>query len=129
MGCLCPFWSFLLRVLPLFPPEFRASLNLDTRGYPGNPVVKTSPSSAGGAFLILIRVLRSHMVMAKKTKSLNRSNIVTNSHPRIYNITQKVYFKNVDSALSPSPQHPTPPHLQVSSQDTGLGICMFQQLF
>ena len=44
----------------------------------GGPVVKTSPSNAGGEGSIPGGKLRSYMVVAKKIKQ-NRNNIVTHS--------------------------------------------------
>ena len=53
--------------------------NQGTGDFSGGPVVKTLPSSAGGAVRSLVGKLRSHMPHGQKTKTQNRSNIVTNS--------------------------------------------------
>ena len=39
------------------------------REFPDSPVVKTSPSNAGGSGSILVRELRSHMPRGQKTKT------------------------------------------------------------
>ena len=49
------------------------------RDFPGGPVVKTLPSSVGGVVWSLVGELRSHMPCSQKTKTWNRSNIITNS--------------------------------------------------
>ena len=53
--------------------------NASLRDFPGDPVVKTSPSNAGGEGSIPGRELRSHMPQGQKTKTQNRSNLVTDS--------------------------------------------------
>ena len=53
--------------------------NASLRDFPGDPVVKTSPSNAGGEGSIPGRELRSHMSQGQKTKTQNRSNLVTDS--------------------------------------------------
>ena len=47
--------------------------------FSGDPVVKTLPSNKGGTGSISSGGLRSHMPHSQKTKTQNRSNIVTNS--------------------------------------------------
>ena len=53
--------------------------------FPGGPMIKTSPSSAGCAGLILSQEAKSHMTHDKKTKTLKKkkktSNILTNWTP------------------------------------------------
>ena len=41
----------------------------DSLGFPGSPVVKTSPSIAGGAVLFLVTELKSHMNGGHKIKT------------------------------------------------------------
>ena len=53
--------------------------NINYRDSHGGPVVKTPPFSAGGVVLIPGWGVRSHMSCGQTTKTLNRSNIVTNS--------------------------------------------------
>ena len=48
-------------------------------GLPGGPVVKTSPSNAGGMASVPDGELRSHMPLGQKTETQDRSNIVTGS--------------------------------------------------
>ena len=47
------------------------------RDFPGDPLVMNLPRNSGGVGLI--GELRSHMPHGQKTKTYNRSNIVTNS--------------------------------------------------
>ena len=49
------------------------------RDFPGGPVVRTLPSSAGGAGSTLVGKLRSHIPCSGKSKTENRTNIITNS--------------------------------------------------
>ena len=55
---------------------FKENLN---RGFPGGPVVKTSPPNLRGVVRYLVRVLRSHMPHSQKTKRENGLNTVINS--------------------------------------------------
>ena len=41
----------------------------DSVGFPGSPVVTTSPSAAGGAVLFLVSELKSHMNGGHKIKT------------------------------------------------------------
>ena len=53
--------------------------NVSLRDFSGGPVVKTLPSNAGAEGSITGRELRSHMPRGEKTKTQNRSNLVTDS--------------------------------------------------
>ena len=61
------------------------------RDIPLIPMVKISPSKAGGAFLILVRELRSHLPQGKKKKKniKKRSNIVANSIKTLKTVHKK----------------------------------------
>ena len=60
------------------------------RDIPLIPMVKISPSKAGGAFLILVRELRSHLPQGKKKKNIKkRSNIVANSIKTLKTVHKK----------------------------------------
>ena len=60
------------------------------RDIPLIPMVKISPSKAGGAFLILVRELRSHLPKGKKKKNIKkRSNIVANSIKTLKTVHKK----------------------------------------
>ena len=53
--------------------------DMKNRDFPGGPAVKTWPSNARSVGLIPNCELISHMIHGQKTKTKNRSNIVTNS--------------------------------------------------
>ena len=60
------------------------------RDIPLIPMVKISPSKAGGAFLILVRELRSHLPQGKKKKNIKKtSNIVANSIKTLKTVHKK----------------------------------------
>ena len=66
--------------------------------FPGSPVVKTWPSSAGGVRVqSLVRKLRTYMPPGQKSKTKNRSNIVTDSLKtlRMVHIPQKINLKKI----------------------------------
>ena len=74
--------TFVQQIKPFSKkPTFKHSqkhiwLELDMGDFLGGPVVKTSPSNAGGEGSIPGRELRSHMPHGQKTKTQNRSNLV-----------------------------------------------------
>ena len=55
------------------------SLHAQKGDFPGSQVVKTLPSKAGGEGSTPGRELRSYMPQGQKTKTQNRSNLVTDS--------------------------------------------------
>ena len=57
----------------------KQQLELDMGDFSGSPVVKTLPSKAGGEGSTPGRELRSYMPQGQKTKTQNRSNLVTDS--------------------------------------------------
>ena len=71
-------------------------LELDMGDFPGGPVVKTSPSNAGGEGQIPGRELRSHMPQGQKTKTQNRSNLVTDSIKTLKMVYIKKKKKELD---------------------------------
>ena len=63
------------------------------RNFPGHPGVKTSPSNAGAAGLIPGQEAKILHALCQKTKTQNRSNIVTNSIRTFKMILIKKIFK------------------------------------
>ena len=73
--------------------------------FPGSSVVKTSLSNARVKILSLVGELRFHLPHGQKTKTENRSNIVTNSIKALkYGQHQKKKKKNLENRRSTEEQ-------------------------
>ena len=60
-------------------------LRWTAKGFPGGPVVKTFPASAGGAGSVPGWELKPHTPHSQKPETQNRRNIVTNSTKTLKN--------------------------------------------
>ena len=74
--------------------------------FPGDPAVGTLPSNAEGVGLIPGQ--RANMPLSQKTKTYNRSNVVTNSIKTLKMVHTKKILKKGEE-LSCLPPTPTPP--------------------
>ena len=98
--------------------------------FPGGPVVKTSPSNAGGEGSIHGRELRSHMPRGQKTKTENRSNLVTDSIKTLKMVHIKKLKKKVrDEVTDPAPQQTTSTDCQPSASMGFPSGCSWEAAF
>ena len=63
-----PFWNWN-SFFSIYSYEVYQCLKKNKRDFAGGPVVKTSPSNAGGAVLSLVGELRTHMPCRQKPKT------------------------------------------------------------
>ena len=61
--------DFLNSFFSIYSYEVYQCLKKNKRDFAGGPVVKTSPSNAGGAVLSLVGELRTHMPCRQKPKT------------------------------------------------------------
>jgi len=71
-------------------PSFIPETKLNSRDFPGGPVIKTSSSNAEVQVPSLVRELRTHISWGQKTKTENRNSIVYNKFNKDFKM---VYIK------------------------------------